>query len=171
MKQMESLKTEGNNYFKVRNWGLALEKYTEALKIDPLNDHLNKALYSNRAAALSGLGRYREALLDCNKALSIDPEYLRCICRRADIHMKLEKYEEAVQDYQKALEIEPKNKDTKRLLNEAKLDLKRSKRKDYYKILGVNRNFTKAELKKAYYNAAKQWHPGNYMVFLSLLFL
>lgn len=34
-----------------------------------------------------------------------------------------------------------------------------SSKKDYYKILGVNKNSTKAEIKKAYAKKAKDLHP------------
>jgi DnaJ family protein C protein 7 len=35
-------------------------------------------------------------------------------------------------------------------LNEAKLELKKSKRKDYYKILEISKDATDEEIKKAY---------------------
>jgi len=48
----------------------------------------------------------------------------------------------------------------KRLLQEAKLALKKSKRKDYYKILGVDKNASTDEIKKAYKKRALVHHPG-----------
>jgi len=46
------------------------------------------------------------------------------------------------------------------LLQEAKLALKKSQRKDYYKILGVERNANEEEIKKAYRKRALVHHPG-----------
>ena len=49
----------------------------------------------------------------------------------------------------------------KQLLHEAKICLKRSKRKDYYKILGVVKSASEEEIKKAYKKRALIHHPGN----------
>lgn len=48
----------------------------------------------------------------------------------------------------------------KQLLKNAQLELKKSKRKDYYKVLGVDKNATEEEIKKAYRKRALLHHPG-----------
>ena len=39
------------------------------------------------------------------------------------------------------------------------MELKKSKRKDYYKILDVTKSVTDDEIKKAYKKSALKWHP------------
>ncbi len=52
----------------------------------------------------------------------------------------------------------------KNLLKIAQLELKKSKRKDYYKVLGVAKNATEDEIKKAYRKRALMHHPGTYFI-------
>jgi DnaJ-domain-containing protein 1 len=52
--------------------------------------------------------------------------------------------------------------DVRHRLREAKLELKKSKRKDYYKLLGVPKDANDDQIKKAYRKLALQWHPGMY---------
>lgn len=44
-------------------------------------------------------------------------------------------------------------------IDEAKKKEKQAKKKDYYAILGVPKNATEAEIKKAYKTLALKYHP------------
>lgn len=69
--------------------------------------------------------------------------------KRARCYYDLENFEEAVKDYEAALKLD-KSMETKNALKDAKLQLKKSKRKDYYKILGISKTASEDEIKKAY---------------------
>ncbi|CEP07357.1 hypothetical protein [Parasitella parasitica] len=133
---IEKQKEEGNNAFKANQLENAYDAYTAALDIDPNNNFMNSRLYSNRAAVLQKQKKFEEALLDCDKAIELDQEFYKAYSRRAGCYMETEQYEEA-----------------------AELELKKSQRKDYYKILGLTKSAGESEIKKAYRKLALQYHP------------
>ena len=47
------------------------------------------------------------AIEDCTKALELNPGYLKCLLRRAELYEKTDKLDEALGDYQKILEMDP----------------------------------------------------------------
>ncbi|KAG2236342.1 hypothetical protein INT48_001406 [Thamnidium elegans] len=148
---IDNQKEAGNVAFKANQLDEAYEAYTAAMEIDPKNDHINSRLYSNRAAVLQKQKKFEEALLDCDRAIELDNEFYKVYSRRAGCYMETEQYEEAVRDYKKLTEVDPSNR--------AELELKKSLRKDYYKVLGLSKTATETEIKKAYRKLALQYHP------------
>uniref|UniRef100_A0A8C0VK62 DnaJ homolog subfamily C member 7 n=1 Tax=Cyanistes caeruleus TaxID=156563 RepID=A0A8C0VK62_CYACU len=160
-KALKAKKEDGNKAFKKGNYKLAYELYTEALGIDPNNIKTNAKLYCNRGTVNSKLRKLEEAIDDCTNAVKLDDTYIKAYLRRAQCYMDTEQYEDAVRDYEKVYQTE-KTKEHKQLLKNAQVELKKSKRKDYYKILGVNKNASEDEIKKAYRKRALMHHPDRH---------
>ncbi|XP_033248593.1 dnaJ homolog subfamily C member 7-like [Drosophila miranda] len=160
-KQLKEMKENGNMLFKSGRYREAHVIYTDALKIDEQNKDVNSKLLYNRALVNTRIGALREAVADCNRVLELNAQYLKALLLRARCHNDLEKFEEAVADYETALNLE-KTTEIKRLLRDAKFALKKSKRKDYYKILGIGRNSSEDEIKKAYRKKALVHHPDRH---------
>ncbi|CAA2986643.1 tpr repeat-containing thioredoxin ttl4 [Olea europaea subsp. europaea] len=60
--------------------------------------------YSNRAATRMSLGRMREALGDCTKAIELDPSFLKVAVRAGNCHLMLGEVGDAMVCYKKCLE-------------------------------------------------------------------
>lgn len=162
-RKMERSKEEANTAYKTGQTEEAIKLYTQAIEqagdidegVDSKEGKANgfrAILFSNRATANAKIGKHTEAIQDCNQSLELTPGYAKALRTRARAHLAVEKYEEAVSDFKKAIEETPmgESEALKRELRSAEIDLKRSKKKDYYKILGVEKTATDVELKKAY---------------------
>ena len=117
------------------------------------------------------LKRLEDSIKDCTSALELDEKYLKALLRRAKSHLDLEHYDDAVHDYEAANRMDCGNAEVRQLLHEAKVQqslhqakvrLQQSKRKDYYKILGVGRGANADEIKKAYKKRALATHPDKH---------
>ncbi|XP_048509911.1 dnaJ homolog subfamily C member 7 [Athalia rosae] len=160
-KSLKQKKEEGNAAFKMEKYQEAFDLYTEALTIDPQNTVANAKLHFNKALIYAKLRKFRESMEECTAALKLDEGYQKALLKRAACYMELEEYEEAVRDYEQAWKVD-KSRDNKRLLLEAKFALKKSKRKDYYKILGIDKNASTDDIKKAYRKRAMVHHPDRH---------
>lgn len=171
-KEVERIKEEGNTFFKAGRLGEAVERYGEALEVIGENvsegkgGHLRAVLLSNRATAQFKLKQLEPALEDTNASLSLNADSYKALRTRARIHLELEHFEEAVRDFKAAQECAEGDGaavgEVRSIAEESKkaeVLLKRSKTKDYYKILNVSRDCTDTEIKKAYRRESLIHHP------------
>ena len=113
--------------------------YTEAMAVDTRALEVHLTLFTNRATAKFKLQNYKGAIDDCNAALKIQPRHVKAILRRASAKLEMEDYKGSISDYEEAQSLSPDDRNIQQGLRNAKLELKKSMRKDLYKLLGTNR--------------------------------
>merc|ERR1712018_35910 len=120
--QAQRLKNEGNAFMKEKKFQEAVDKYSEAIKVQE-----SAVFYCNRAAAYTSMENYEEALQDCKKAISFDPEYSKAYSRMGLIYSKINLFAESENCYEKALKLEPENDSYKKNLEIVRKKLKDQK--------------------------------------------
>jgi DnaJ family protein C protein 7 len=159
VQKLERMKEEGNTQYKAGRWQAALDLYTSALEVDPTNKGTNSKILQNRALCRIKLKQYDDAIADCDKAISLDPGYIKARKTKANALGLAEKWEAAVREWKSIQELDPEDRTIAKEVRRAELELKKSQRKDYYKILGIEKTATDTEIKKAYRKLAIVHHP------------
>lgn len=159
VQKLDKQKEEGNAHFKAGRYQDAVRVYTTALEVDPSNKGTNSKILQNRALCHSKLKAWKAAVADCDKALALDPTYTKAKKTRAKALGEDGDWEEAVRVLKDIAEKNPNEPNIAREIRQAEIELKKSKRKDYYKILGVDKDAGDSEIKKAYRKLAIVHHP------------
>jgi len=103
------------------------------------------------------------ALRHCSKALDLNPESIPALLAKSQILLTDEEYDAAIRLLTKANEATGgNNPEIRQQLEKAQRLLRQSKKRDYYKILGVPRDADTKAIKKAYREMSKKYHPDKY---------
>lgn len=181
LKNLGKKKAAADVAYKSKNFEEAISLYGEAIQIytDQNENQASNAymdsptyvskLHFNRASSHANLRQHSEAIQDCTSAIDLDDSYFKAYMRRAASHLLLGEEadcNQAIRDYDHLLQnlnpTEEQTKDLKKKLRAAQVQLKRSKRKDFYKILGVPKDATESEIKKCYRKLALKHHPDRH---------
>lgn len=87
----EEVKRVANEMYKKGNFVEALSLYDKAISLSPRN----AAYRSNRAAALTALGKIGEAVKECEEAVRLDPNYWRAHQRLGSLLLRVGQVENA----------------------------------------------------------------------------
>lgn len=159
IKKLTQLKEEGNADFKNSRWQAAIDKYTTALEVDPANKSTNSKLLQNRAVCYNKLRQYEKAIADCDEALRLDSSYTKARRTKANALGGAERWEESAREWKGIAEADPSDMAAQKEARKAELELKKSQRKDYYKILEIPKDADETTIKKAYRKKAIIHHP------------
>ncbi|XP_077473375.1 dnaJ homolog subfamily C [Stigmatopora argus] len=141
----------------------AVSKYEAVMKTEPNVLPFTLLAKERICHALThGQQQASKAIFMCSQVLNKDPNNLNALKDRAEAYIQDEQYEEAVRDYDTASKNSENDHQIKEGLEKAQRLLKQSRKRDYYKILGVKRTAQKKEIIKAYRKLAQQWHPDNF---------
>ncbi|RNA10791.1 tetratricopeptide repeat 12 [Brachionus plicatilis] len=98
------LKEIGNKEFKKKNYEKAIEYYTEALqKVRDI-----PVIYTNRAQAFNAIGKYEEAISDCDWALRIDDKCIKALIHKGKAFGFMKKFDQALTEFENAKIIDSK---------------------------------------------------------------
>ena len=89
----EEARLQGKEYFTKGDWPNAVKAYTEMIARAP-DDARG---YSNRAAALTKLMSFPDAIADCDKAIEKDPNFIRAYIRKATAQIAVKEYAYALE--------------------------------------------------------------------------
>ncbi|MCJ1353003.1 MAG: Hsp90 cochaperone [Icmadophila ericetorum] len=105
----DALKAEGNKAFAAKNFQEAIEKFTQAIELEPTSH----VLYSNRSGAYASLKRFNEALEDASKCTEIKPDWAKGWGRKGTALHGTGDLVGAKDAFDEALKLEPANAQSK----------------------------------------------------------
>jgi len=109
----EEHKAKGNAFFKESKFPEAVGEYEEAIKRNPKEPAVTSKYHSNLAAALMKLGSHVDAKSHCEKAIDMDPTFVKAISRLGSCQFFMKEYHKALDTYKKGLALEPDNAECK----------------------------------------------------------
>ena len=156
---IESVKNKANDIFKQKKYEEAIEEYTKILEFDPSNKKFKSLILANRALCYQKLNKNVEALRDSNQSIKLNPFYARGYIKRGNVYMELKMFDDARADFQKAKDLDPNISGVEGYLNDANKKAESARKRDYYAILGIDKNADEKEIKRAYKKMAMKYHP------------
>ncbi|PSK50355.1 hypothetical protein B9Z65_299 [Elsinoe australis] len=121
--------------------------------------HLYESLVELTCEAYTEMNNLKRAAPYCNEALLFNPNCLPALIGKATREIDSDDFEDAIRTLNTAQEAHGNNQKVMELLQKAQNLLKRSKQKDYYKVLGVSRDADAREIKRAYRKLSVKFHP------------
>jgi DnaJ homolog subfamily C member 3 len=113
-------------------------------------------------ARLDQLRKAREAMDECNHAIGINDNLFEAHLFKAEAHLLLDEIDAAYREFSRAQQVNQHDHRAAEGLQRVARLQQMAKRKDYYKILGIDKETPRAMIRKAYRKKALEWHPDKH---------
>jgi len=120
---------------------------------------LYEGLIELTCEAYTEMNNLKKAQQYCDEALTWNPNCLHALIGKAQKELDSDDFNAAMHTLNQAKEHHGGSHKVQEMLQKAQTLLKRSKQKDYYKVLGVSRDADEREIKRAYRKLTKEHHP------------
>ena len=103
----------GNQLYRQKDYGLAIEAFAQALEASSEDLHL---VYSNRCACYMQLKKFECALEDANACIRLQPNWAKGYSRLGSCLLQMNKPGQAIDALQQAKRLDPQNPEVQQLL-------------------------------------------------------
>ncbi|EAT83108.1 hypothetical protein HBI56_071190 [Parastagonospora nodorum] len=122
----DALKAEGNKLFAEKKFTESIEKFSQAIELDPSNH----VLYSNRSGAYASLKDWDKALADASKTTELKPDWAKGWGRKGTALHGEGDLVGATEAFEEALKLDPNNAQAKSGLDAVKRAVEAEARAD-----------------------------------------
>ena len=158
VKKISSLRDKANSAISQKNWEDAANHLKKLVEVDSNHPVVAVAAYIDLADCYRNIKLYEDAKSFARKAIDFNSGSGKAHRALGEVFLDSEEFEEAVNVLRRAVN-DLKEESAQQLLKKAEAALKQAGKKDYYKILGVDRKASLKAIKKSYRDLALQWHP------------
>lgn len=160
VKKITKKDKKGDEAFEKEEYANAISLWWEAMNTDISLLSFVRPTLLKVVKAHIGLKEFDKAVEEAKKHVD-NEESVEGLHAMGDAQLAGEMFDQALRTFQRAMEIaiEDQKRGCQIKMEEAKVALKQSKEKNYYKVLGVPRNANLKEIKKNYRELALKWHP------------
>lgn len=122
----------GDLSFKFERFHKAVGEYTKAIELEHFDSDFVFHLLYSRASAQSKIGNFREAINDCDRALTLYSSDVKMRLLRANCYYYLDEFENAIEDFETALNADQgkMNSEQTREIESKITDLKTASRRE-----------------------------------------
>jgi len=161
LNKMDGIKQKATDAFKEKRFDEALKLYQECFLLDQYNMLWKSVILSNQASCLMAQNKTKEARDVMKLSTECDPTNAKNFYKRGKLEKDLKDWECAEACMKKAKSMDP-SLQIDAELKQISQEVVKSNNKDYYAILGLQKNATPEQIKKAYKEMVRKHHPDKH---------